>query len=94
MPGAFISSGPSESKNYPGKLTVRVFVACFVAAFGGLIFGYDLGISGIHFHIYIYIYIFWNMFFLHLIIIVLVTKEINMCRWCDFYGSVSEEILS
>ncbi|XP_027903614.1 sugar transport protein 1-like [Vigna unguiculata] len=46
MPGAFISSGPSESKNYPGKLTVRVFVACFVAAFGGLIFGYDLGISG------------------------------------------------
>ena len=52
MSGAFISSGPSESKNYPGKLTVRVFVACFVAAFGGLVFGYDLDISCIHFHIY------------------------------------------
>ncbi|XLR20097.1 hypothetical protein S83_048009, partial [Arachis hypogaea] len=29
-----------------GKLTFRVFVTCMVAAFGGLIFGYDLGISG------------------------------------------------
>ncbi|XP_027362594.1 sugar transport protein 1-like [Abrus precatorius] len=46
MPGAFIGDGPSGGKNYPGKLTFRVFVTCVVAAFGGLIFGYDLGISG------------------------------------------------
>jgi len=42
MAGGFITTGPS--KNYPGKLTFRVFITCLVAAFGGLIFGYDLGI--------------------------------------------------
>jgi len=46
MAGGFISTGPSGAKNYPGKLTFRVFITCLVAAFGGLIFGYDLGISG------------------------------------------------
>jgi len=46
MAGGFISSGPSGAKNYPGNLTFRVFITCLVAAFGGLIFGYDLGISG------------------------------------------------
>ncbi|KOM51946.1 hypothetical protein LR48_Vigan09g060500 [Vigna angularis] len=45
MAGGFIKSG-SPYKNYPGKLTWRAFTTCFVAAFGGLIFGYDLGISG------------------------------------------------
>ncbi|KAG9149263.1 hypothetical protein Leryth_003236 [Lithospermum erythrorhizon] len=34
------------NKNYPGKLTGHVFLICVVAAMGGLIFGYDLGISG------------------------------------------------
>ncbi|KAL5700237.1 hypothetical protein ACHQM5_025710 [Ranunculus cassubicifolius] len=33
-------------KEYPGKMTWFVFFACFVAAWGGLIFGYDIGISG------------------------------------------------
>lgn len=33
-------------KEYPGKLTGRVLVTCIIAAAGGLIFGYDLGISG------------------------------------------------
>ncbi|BAT87361.1 hypothetical protein VIGAN_05072200 [Vigna angularis var. angularis] len=44
MAGGFIQGGSVE-KNYPGKLTWRAFMTCFVAAFGGLIFGYDLGIS-------------------------------------------------
>ncbi|ESW19891.1 hypothetical protein PHAVU_006G164200 [Phaseolus vulgaris] len=43
MAGGFITTRPS--KNYPGKLTFRVFITCLVAAFRGLIFGYDLGIS-------------------------------------------------
>ncbi|RHN69749.1 hypothetical protein MtrunA17_Chr3g0128161 [Medicago truncatula] len=42
-----INSG-SLRKNYSGKLTFRVFITCFTATFGGLIFGYDIGISGIH----------------------------------------------
>ncbi|KAH7691826.1 Sugar/inositol transporter protein [Dioscorea alata] len=33
-------------KDYPGDITLFVFLACLVAATGGLIFGYDLGISG------------------------------------------------
>ncbi|KAK1305280.1 Sugar carrier protein C [Acorus calamus] len=34
------------SKTYPGKMTLYVFLTCLVAATGGLIFGYDIGISG------------------------------------------------
>jgi hypothetical protein len=33
-------------REYPGNLTPYVLVTCIVAAMGGLIFGYDLGISG------------------------------------------------
>jgi hypothetical protein len=37
----------SGGKEYPGKFTFRVFFTCLFAATGGLIFGYDLGISGV-----------------------------------------------
>lgn len=33
-------------KDYPGKLTMFVLLACIVAVTRGLIFGYDIGISG------------------------------------------------
>jgi hypothetical protein len=43
-------SAPSVSmvggRDYPGRLTLFVFMACLVAATGCLIFGYDIGISG------------------------------------------------
>lgn len=42
--GVVVSSG--GGKDYPGKLTMFVLFACIVAATGGLIFGYDIGISG------------------------------------------------
>ncbi|MED6136204.1 hypothetical protein PIB30_053875 [Stylosanthes scabra] len=45
MAGGFIGKASADGKQYPGKLTFRVFMTCMVAAFGGLIFGYDLGIS-------------------------------------------------
>ncbi|KAJ0264521.1 Sugar transport protein 4 [Hirschfeldia incana] len=45
MAGGFISQTPGV-RNYNYKLTPKVFVTCFIGAFGGLIFGYDLGISG------------------------------------------------
>lgn len=44
MAGGAIVTGPT--KTYPGRMTFRVFMTCMVAATGGLIFGYDLGISG------------------------------------------------
>ncbi|CAL5391096.1 unnamed protein product [Camellia sinensis] len=47
MAGALIiPAGDDSPKDYPGKLTWYVFVTCIVAAMGGLIFGYDIGISG------------------------------------------------
>lgn len=42
--GGPISSG--SGKAYPGELTTYVMVTCIIAAMGGLIFGYDIGISG------------------------------------------------
>lgn len=34
--------------DYKGQLTLFVLLSCMVAAMGGLIFGYDIGISGIY----------------------------------------------
>ncbi|KDP25511.1 hypothetical protein JCGZ_20667 [Jatropha curcas] len=45
MPGGVITPS-SAGKDYPGNLTCKVFLTCIIAATGGLIFGYDLGISG------------------------------------------------
>ncbi|KAJ0966025.1 hypothetical protein J5N97_027163 [Dioscorea zingiberensis] len=42
--GAIVN--PSGGKDYPGKMTTFVLMTCLVAATGGLIFGYDIGISG------------------------------------------------
>ncbi|XP_028777984.1 sugar carrier protein C [Neltuma alba] len=38
--------GGGGGREYPGNLTVFVTITCIVAAMGGLIFGYDIGISG------------------------------------------------
>jgi hypothetical protein len=59
--------GSSNGKDYPGNLTCKVLVTCIVAAMGGLIFGYDLGISGnnyyyyslFNYHVFIYIITFY-----------------------------------
>ncbi|PRQ28897.1 putative major facilitator, sugar transporter, major facilitator superfamily [Rosa chinensis] len=45
MPAVGIASG-GRSKEYAGELTRYVMVTCIIAAMGGLIFGYDIGISG------------------------------------------------
>ncbi|KAL0926643.1 hypothetical protein M5K25_002881 [Dendrobium thyrsiflorum] len=46
MAGGPILNPTGDGKEYPGKMTLFVFLACLVAATGGLIFGYDIGISG------------------------------------------------
>ncbi|XP_021841542.1 sugar transport protein 1-like [Spinacia oleracea] len=46
MAGGIIIDGGKVGKEYPGKLTGYVFLSCLLAAAGGLIFGYDIGISG------------------------------------------------
>ncbi|KAJ8767651.1 hypothetical protein K2173_018209 [Erythroxylum novogranatense] len=42
--GVVVAAG--AGKDYPGRFTFNVFITCLAAAVGGLIFGYDLGISG------------------------------------------------
>lgn len=42
--GAFAVDGPVTGFN--GKITASVVITCIVAASSGLIFGYDIGISG------------------------------------------------
>ncbi|KAJ6413461.1 hypothetical protein OIU84_006292 [Salix udensis] len=42
--GAFVAQG--GGRKYEGGVTCFVIITCLVAAMGGLIFGYDIGISG------------------------------------------------
>jgi hypothetical protein len=42
--GGFVAQ--SGGRNYEGGVTTFVIITCLVAAMGGLIFGYDIGISG------------------------------------------------
>ncbi|XP_057429531.1 sugar carrier protein C-like [Lotus japonicus] len=47
MPAVGGTTGIGEKgKEYPGYLTRYVLQSCIIAAMGGLIFGYDIGISG------------------------------------------------
>lgn len=43
---AFEVGGAATAASYPGKLTSYVVLTVMAGAAGGLIFGYDLGISG------------------------------------------------
>ena len=49
-----------RAQQYQGGVTLYVVVACMVAAIGGSIFGYDIGISGM----YVYCPILSNIFHL------------------------------
>ena len=60
--GVVVNTG--GAKDYPGKLTMFVLFACIVAATGGLIFGYDIGISGTPcLPLLLFIFFFFSFFF-------------------------------
>ena len=44
MPAQVMAATGGE--DLPAKLTIQVVVCSIIAAFGGLMFGYDIGISG------------------------------------------------
>ena len=48
MAGGITISGPKQGRAelYEGRITAYVVLACIVAATGGSLFGYDLGVSG------------------------------------------------
>ncbi|WOK95361.1 hypothetical protein Cni_G04068 [Canna indica] len=40
-------SAPTETASaYNGRITVFVVISCIMAAMGGVIFGYDIGVAG------------------------------------------------
>lgn len=77
-----------DVQRYNGRITWFLVLSSMVAATGGIIFGYDIGISGFCFFFlclictYTYIFLFCNYHF------------IRLCRWSNFYGIIFEEILS
>lgn len=50
---------PTGGKEFEAKITVIVVISCIMAATGGLMFGYDVGVSGHHPRTY---YMFFFMF--------------------------------
>ncbi|EFJ17412.1 hypothetical protein SELMODRAFT_271496 [Selaginella moellendorffii] len=46
MAGAAFIGADERASNYEARITIYVVLACIVAASGGLLFGYDIGISG------------------------------------------------
>jgi hypothetical protein len=45
--GAFVEGAPADGgEGYSGRVTPFVVLSCVVAGSGGVLFGYDLGISG------------------------------------------------
>jgi len=44
--GGFVSA--SGESHFEAKITFAVIISCIMAATGGLMFGYDIGISGTH----------------------------------------------
>ena len=36
----------ARAGDYEGRVTIKVIMACIVAATGGMLFGYDLGVTG------------------------------------------------
>ena len=53
--GDFMGPSGGDHVEYPGKLTWSVLISCVLGAMGGLIFGYDIGISGKFIRVCIYI---------------------------------------
>lgn len=53
--GSFGPTGVAKERaeQYQGKVTLSVIVACLIAAVGGSIFGYDIGISGKFFSLFL-----------------------------------------
>lgn len=63
MAGGGFGPGPGSGKAYPGDLTPYVIATCVIAAMGGLIFGYDIGISGTCFHfLSLFVCVFYQFF--------------------------------
>lgn len=91
---------------FNGRITPFVVFACVVAATGGIIFGYDIGISGLfsHFAGYcVFRYVLFNTCEIELLMSLesvehffLVSADRRTClflRWSYIDGAILEEVL-
>jgi len=46
-----VGSDGQEFRRYGGRVTTFVVLSCITAGMGGVIFGYDIGISGARVHL-------------------------------------------
>lgn len=46
MPAGGFTAGPAGGVEFEAKITPIVILSCIMAATGGLMFGYDIGVSG------------------------------------------------
>ena len=47
MAAGLAITSKEKGEDYSGRMTIYVVLSCMVAAMGGIIFGYDIGISGL-----------------------------------------------
>lgn len=62
----------SRSGKYRGRMTSFVVVSCMVAAVGGALFGYDIGVSGHSYHRFAFC-----LFIIIIIILLGMANELN-----------------
>lgn len=77
-----VFAGNGQVKEYGGKLTASVIITCVVAASGGLIFGYDIGISGssISTHLFSSVFHVMSFFFFFFPSFSSLLEEVESCR--------------
>ncbi|KAG8372640.1 hypothetical protein BUALT_Bualt12G0087700 [Buddleja alternifolia] len=81
--GAIGGVAKERAEEYKGRVTAYVIIACLVAAIGGSLFGYDIGISGT----YIYIYISYHLIIIFIFMLCNFTSkrmhahENNYCKY-------------
>lgn len=82
MAGGIVTSG-SEIE-FEAKITFTVIMSCILAATGGLMFGYDIGISGT--------YITFQCFFLLYLLYIINLQHMNIV-YCWLFGKMFEVII-
>lgn len=55
-----VMSAQDGGTEFPGRLTVQVILCSLIAAFGGLMFGYDIGISGPYYFTHSKLYMYYQ----------------------------------
>lgn len=45
-PALTAAGAAARAGDYEGRVTFKVVMACIIAATGGMLFGYDLGVTG------------------------------------------------